>query len=742
MHVKLAIAPLDGTYTYKVSEEQASLVKVGCVLNVEFARRKAIGFVLEVIKDFDETNLKYKISEVSKENSFDKIFTPELIDLCKWIANYYVVPLSQVFFTILPKALNPIFDKSILLREKNVDTETLKGKTQKDIINYLKKENREVSLKELNRKFKSAHSSLKSLEEKEIVEIVKVIQNLTYIDNENAPEWTLKEVTLNSEQEKATKEINNCIENDIFKSYLLYGVTGSGKTEVYIEAMQTALKKGKDVLLVVPEIALTPQLIDRLRARLGSNVAVLHSAVSKRARWDAWCALINGTCKVAIGARSAIFAPLKNIGLIIVDEEHDSSYKQSDGLRYNARDLAIVRGSKNNCPVVLGSATPSLESFANTIKKRYQLLELRNKHTIAEKQEIEIVNLNLIKPWEMPTPLISAKLYETIGKSINRQEQCFILYNRRGFATYFQCQRCKDVLSCKQCDVSLTYHQNNNKLLCHYCGINITPPKKCDACHDHKDQEMLPEYILKGAGTEKVYDDLKKLFPEARISRLDKDSADSNIETRREIIDDMRANKIDILVGTQMIAKGHDLPNVTVVGIIDCDVGLHIPDFRAAEKVFQLLTQATGRAGRAGKNSKIILQTRNPKHPSLLATKNKNYLNFAKIELDNRKLHLYPPFSKLLRIVVRSTDPEKAHAVAEAIKQHAVKLIEKEKIVLNILGPTPAPINRVKNDWRWHMIVKSKELSSIHLLMRSIEILKKKVKDTHIALDIDAQDML
>lgn len=739
--LKIAIAPLADLYTYKLPESLQSKVGIGSVIEVKFRNRTSFGFVLEALDSLEE-DLNYKITEIDENALFKKLFTEELISLFKWMADYYVAPLSQVLLTLIPKPLNDVFKKTAELTLTETSEIALKGKTQNNIVNYLKEINTPVDLKELNRKFKGASNSLKSLKEKGIVKIIEEIKNDAHKFTDSAPTWALKDVSLNDAQESATKKINKEILESSYKGFLLHGVTGSGKTEIYIECMKTAISIGGSVILIVPEIALTPQLIGRLRARLGDNIAVLHSAVNKRAKYDAWLSLIKGECKVAIGARSAVFAPVTNLKLIIVDEEHDSSYKQSDGLRYNARDLAAVRAYKNNCPVVFGSATPSLESFANTIKKRYEILELSKKHVSDSEQEIKIVNLNKIKPWEMPSPLISAELFHEIQKSLSKKEQCFVLYNRRGFATYLQCERCKDIKRCDQCDVSLTYHQENNRLLCHYCGISIIPPKKCEACKDHKEQSVEPNLVLKGAGTEKVYDDLIKLFPEAKVARLDRDSADSNTEIRDNIMDSMRNGEIDILVGTQMIAKGHDLPNVTTVGVVDCDVGLNIPDFRAAEKIFQLLTQASGRAGRAGKNSKVILQTRSPKHPSLLCTQNKNYFKFAKLELENRKQHLYPPFSKLLRIVIRAKDPEKAHAVSEAIKLHSSKLIKEHDLKLTVLGPTPAPINKVKNDWRWHLIVKSKELSSIHTLMRSIEVLKKKVKDTHVAMDIDAQDML
>jgi primosomal protein N' (replication factor Y) len=739
---QILIPPLNDSYSYAIPDYLE--IEAGYVVEVALGKKKRTGYVISCNQESEEelAERKYKIKSVESDSHFAKLFTLEQLDFFRWIANYYVVPLSQVLHVALPKALPKIFEKFISFNSSQVNHNHQLTTKQEKILNYLKEKEQKVSTTELNKMFKGASITVKALIEKDLLIYEELEKANHHLHQDLLASWTKPNVKLNELQTSACEKISKSIKNQEFKGFLIHGVTGSGKTEIYIEAMQAAIEAERTVILVVPEIALTPQVIQRLRARLGNNIVILHSGLSPRARWDGWCALLNGTSKIVIGARSAIFAPLKNVGLIIVDEEHDSSFKQSDGLRYNGRDLAVVRANLEKCPVVLGSATPALESFANTIKGRYELISLSQQHSIGEKQAVQIVNLNLIKPWEMPSPNISAELFYEIEKVIEKKQQAFILYNRRGFASYFQCQRCKSVLRCKQCDVTLTYHQKNNALVCHYCNLSLITPKYCQECEDYKDSDVEPLYSLKGSGTEKVTSELEKLFPQARIKRLDRDTVDEYDGTAHELFEEMREENIDILVGTQMIAKGHDLPLVTLVGVVDCDVGLNMPDFRAAEKVFQLLTQAAGRAGRTGLASKVIFQTRAPQHQSLLCAQTKNYMLFAKQELTNRQQHLYPPFAKLLRVIIRSQDPIEAQTLAAQVKELICLIVNQQKLQTSVLGPSPTPIAKVKAYWRWHIIIKSKKLSDLHQIMLRLQDFKLKQKTAHIAFDLDPQDMM
>jgi len=384
------------------------------------------------------------------------------------------------------------------------------------------------------------------------------------------PDWAKASVELNDEQLSALYQINAKIDGKEFIPFLLHGITGSGKTEVYIEATKHCLSKGLSVLVVAPEIALTPQLLDRYQARCGTSIAVLHSGLDRKVRWEGWRDLIEGEVKIAIGARSAIFAPLSNIGLIIIDEEHDSSFKQEEGIRYNARDLAVARAKLSGCPVILGSATPSLESLLNAHRRRYNYLPLNSRHGIAKVPSIEIVDLNTLKPWNMPSPNISPVLAERLSETLIKGEQAFILYNRRGFASYLQCSECAYVIQCPRCSVSLTLHKKLSLILCHMCGHSQTIPEGCNRTSwevkDGVNQQKAcgGEFKQRGAGTERVYEELIKLYPTAKIARLDRDSVSSEKEYR-QVLERLRNQEIQVLVGTQMIAKGHDIPNVTLV---------------------------------------------------------------------------------------------------------------------------------------------------------------------------------
>ncbi len=453
--------------------------------------------------------------------------------------------------------------------------------------------------------------------------------------------------------------------------------------------------------------------------------------------------LVEGEVKIAIGARSAIFAPLSEIGLIIIDEEHDASFKQEEGIRYNARDLAVARAKLCNCPVILGSATPSLESLLNAHRRRYSYIPLNSRHGSSKVPTIEIIDLNLLKPWNMPSANISPVLAERLSETLIKGEQAFILYNRRGFASYLQCSECAYVIQCPRCSVSLTLHKKLNLILCHMCGHSQSIPSKCERTSlEMKDGATYPktcngEFKQRGAGTERVYEELLKLYPSAKIARLDRDSVSSEKEYR-EVLQRLRDQEIQILVGTQMIAKGHDIPNVTLVGVVDCDIGLHFPDFRAAERTYQLLTQVAGRAGRGEKCGFVVLQTRLPLHPSLLTTKNNDFMGFAKGELNLRKSLNYPPFCRLLRVVASSEDSELAlHSLMEIKKE-----IPTEGFNVQLLGPVAAPLAKVKDRWRHHLLIKAQSARELQTVLKIAKDSASKRKNVRVTFDLDPQDML
>lgn len=706
-------------------------------MTVPFGRRKALGFV--VSKNDLKTKHEFALKDIEKKLENFPCFDQRQLKFFERVAQYYGDSLSNVIDAAVPPATLSKFEATIRLLDSSKDDG--KSKSRSQVIAELIANGGKTPQSALTRKFKAITPALKKLAEVGAIEIEKN-ENVNYqLPSTDLGALASKIVTLNSEQSTADSAIAKSLEAREFKTFLLHGVTGSGKTEIYFDLIKRLANQNRGALLIVPEIALTPQLMDRFRARLGENIAVLHSGLNKRIRWNAWRALIEQKTLIAVGVRSAIFAPVQDLGIIIVDEEHDGSFKQSDGLRYNARDLAVLRGQFENCPVVLGSATPSLESYHKAKSKHYVYLPLNHRPSYATRPQIETVDMNQLKPWDMPSRNISPQLHAALKTTLENNQQAFILYNRRGFANYFQCNTCEQVRQCLNCSITLTYHQNKNLLLCHYCDYNESPSEFCRSCSEEVLAKGNGRMELRGAGTEKVFEEVQELFPFARVDRLDRDAAD-DFEKYQMILSKARKGETQVLVGTQMIAKGHDLPNVTLVGIVDCDVGLHMPDFRAGERTFHLLTQAAGRAGRGEMAGRVILQTRVPKHMSIRMTLEQNYAKFADYELNLRHGLDYPPFARLLRIVVHSMTPELPELLLSDFRKQILEQINRQQFKVKVVGPAPAPIVKVKNMWRWHLLLKSSSAKSLNAIMQSLRTIKVKEKNTRVIFDIDPQDML
>lgn len=581
---------------------------------------------------------------------------------------------------------------------------------------------------------------------------------------------------LTADQSNAVQNVVSAIDSKQFSSFLLFGVTGSGKTEVYLQAIEHVLESGGSALVLVPEIALTPQLIDQFASRLTIPLALLHSQVGEAERLRSWDAILRGTIRIAIGARSAVFAPLQDLRLIIVDEEHENSYKQSDNLRYHARDVAVMRAKFARATVILGSATPSFESLRNVQRQKYRLIEMPCRATARPQPQLEIVELNQIKRKDMPSENISPQLFRALKETLERNGQGIILYNRRGFSNYLQCETCTEVVQCPNCAVTLTYHKRAHSLICHYCSFRMPAPEHCTFCRNprtsvplfhergnsvenEKVRNQVGLLAHRGAGTERIVEELSSLFPTALIARLDRDVVTKR-DAYRRILGEMRTRQTDILVGTQMIAKGHDLPGVTVVGIINADVGLHMPDFRSSEKVFQLITQAAGRAGRGQTAGRVILQTREPQHPTIVASATGRFLAFARYELEYRKELSYPPWSRMLRLIISCTNSLDVVNAAQIVQEeilvwtrqassgrtdrrleHAIE----QTPLLSILGPAPAPHQKLRNRYRWHLLVKSSSSKIVSELAAYLNHWKKSIKqfeNFRLGIDVDPVDMM
>ena len=518
-----------------------------------------------------------------------------------------------------------------------------------------------------------------------------------------------------------------------FYPMLLHGVTGSGKTEIYMRAAEHFLERGKTSLILVPEIGLTPQLTDRFAARFPGKIAILHSALTKRQRIDEWLRIRAGETPIVIGTRSAVFAPLQNLGMIVVDEEHETSYKQEDVPRYHARDTAVMRAKLSNAAVILGSATPSMESFHNSQRAKYLRIPLTTRVEDRELPDVQIVNMREEYAAQGKQVVLSQRLLQALFTRLERQEQTMILLNRRGFAAFLLCRKCGFTFQCNSCSVALTYHRSIDKLLCHYCGLARRPPSRCPEC----DSEYI-HYL--GEGTERLEAEVRQLFPEARIGRLDRDTM-RHIRDYERVLGGFRKGEIDVLVGTQMIAKGHDFPRVTLVGVIGADAPLALPDFRAAERTFQLLTQVAGRSGRGDQPGEVVIQSYFPDHYTFQLAVKQRFEDFYGQESRYRRAMFYPPFASLAGIMVTDRDPARAAGLARQIAEF---LDSQRSNAIRILGPAPAPLERIKRVHRHQLLIKSSSRSTLHGILDRLQayIEEKKIGATRVIIDVDPVSLL
>lgn len=515
---------------------------------------------------------------------------------------------------------------------------------------------------------------------------------------------------LNARQVTALSAIREGLGQKEFSAYLLHGITGSGKTEIYLHAIAEVLDQGGTAIVLVPEISLTPQLAARFRARFGDRVAVLHSGLSQRQRFDEWHRLASGSARIALGARSAIFAPVTDLRIVVVDEEHDSSFKQDEGVRYHGRDVALVRAQRAGAVCILGSATPSLESFHGADSGRYHLLELPERATPRPLPEVELIDLRTYHPDSEGS--LSAPLARAIAETLERGEQTILFLNRRGFATVILCVACGHSFQCLHCSVSLTYHRGIDRLMCHYCGFVQRVPLDCPSC------ETAGAIVRKGFGTEKVAAAVGARFPGARVARLDRDVASgTNLAV---ILDRVARHEIDILVGTQMVTKGHDFPGVTLVGVLCADIGMSLPDFRASERTFQLLTQVAGRAGRGDRPGRVLIQSYRPDVPAIIAAAKHDYLGFFRSESAGRQEMGYPPFGFLVAVRIDGNDPDAVEQVARSLAARAEAVRRQLRPGCAVLGPSEAPLVRLKGRTRWHVWLRAPERKTLRRFLRQI----------------------
>lgn len=785
---EIAVAlPVEAAFTYGVPEELRLEAKLGKRVLVPFGNRTITGYILGLSSSppQDVAIVKPIIDILDSVPIFDE----KRLKFLKWVSSYYFAPLGEVLSLMHPGSANiksarvlkaaateqnienpfaaeifeaakkgvtlssltrrfknkPVYSTVESLKKKGllIEEEGLKGggsvktarfaaavpsspapvfknsRMQEKVYNYLLA-NGETTLAKLSEELGEARDAVSRLAEKGLATIDErqvmrdPISDITARESDHAP---------NEEQAKAIAEIKAALSNGGFSPFLLYGVTGSGKTLVYLKILEEAVRLGKKAIILAPEIALTPWPAAYLKTLFPGRVALSHSGLSDGERMDEWGRVLKGEADIVVGARSALFSPLKDLGLIIVDEEHETSYKQEEGVRYNARDAALVLGKELGITVVLGSATPSVETFQNAKTGKLRPLNILNRVDNRSLPQVEVLDMKGHKE------VISQRLMDLIGETLDSKKQVLLFLNRRGFSSCLICRDCGHTFTCLNCSVTLTLHKGKRSLICHYCDLTMPAPDECPSCKG-------VDLITPGSGTERVEEEVRRLFPEARVGRLDRDTASAKGAARRTI-DNMEDGSIDILIGTQMVSKGHHFPNVTLVGVISGDTSLNIPDFRSSERTFQLITQAAGRSGRGVDAGKVVIQTLNPGHYCLGAALAHDYDSFFAKEIEAREELSYPPFTRLCVARVDGTNEAQVIASINSLKSACDKLQQSRKMDIQTLGPAPALVSKVRGRYRWQILLKAKDLKELHSLATGLKAMFERKKDTGVTLTLD-----
>lgn len=706
------------TFHYLVPEDMRGLVFAGSRVKVPFGSRQLIGTIVG-FPSSSAVRLKPILEVV------DDPIPADLLNLAKWMSDYYIYPLGQTIETMIPRlAAWPGRMKKYVRLAPGAEEARPKGAKQAEIMRILSL-SKEVEMGTLAA---VSRSGLKSLKDAGLIEVFE--RESTGDIDDRVCEGQDTPPILMPEQAEAVKRISEAVRAGCFETFLLHGVTGSGKTEVYLGIISSIVGSGKGAIVLVPEIALTPQLLGRFRRRFGSRVAVLHSGLTNRERAEEYRRIRNGDADVVVGARSAVFAPLERLAVIIVDEEHDNSYKQEEGLRYHGRDVAVMRAKFAGAVCVLGSATPSIETFYNAKSGRYVHLMISRRIDDRPMPEVSIVDIKNLQRQGIYSP----QLVDAIRSRLERREQTLLLLNRRGFSAVLICSDCGAAPRCPSCSVTLTYHKADKRLKCHYCDFSDQPPDKCPSCGGIGLKPL-------GVGTQRIEEEASALFPGARIARMDSDilkgkKAYENVLTR------MEKGDVDILLGTQMVAKGHDFPAVTLVGVVDADIGLNLPDFRSAEKTFQLITQAAGRAGRGGMPGKVIIQTMNPGHYAMRRSISHDYEGFYEEEISFRSQLGYPPYRRMVKIEVKSAQEKTALDAAKTARDIIRAAITGKEV--SVLGPAPAPIARLRGKYRFHVILLSRSREAIRRLASEARAVveDKYGRRCQVILDVDPVNLM
>lgn len=718
--VEIGVKNVDKYFTYHIPDNLEDKINIGIRVKVPFNTREISGFVIKIINKIEDNN--YEVKDILEVIDNEEVLNLELLKLGEYISSKTLCSMITAYQTMLPKALKA--NHKVAMKPKNEVVAVL-NKDVSEIYEYISfcsyKKQVEI-LKSIieNGSVKVVSSNVSSITSLANKGLIKTISREVYRYNDNTIE-NKHTVFLNEEQSKVVKEVIDNLNTN--NTYLLKGVTGSGKTEVYMHIIKEVIDRGMQAIMLVPEISLTPQIVSRFRQRFNDEVAVLHSGLSDGERYDEYRKIKKGLVKIVVGARSAIFSPFQNLGVIIIDEEQVTSYKQENNPKYHTRDVALFRCKYHNCPLVLGSATPSLESYARAKKGVYKLLTLNKRANNKLMPEIRIVDMK--KEIRNNYHNISLELENAIKEKLDKKEQIIILLNRRGYSSMLTCKDCGEVIKCPNCDISLTYHKTSNTLRCHYCGYGTKVQDRCPSCYGRS-------LTMYGLGTEKLEEELVKKF-NARVVRMDLDTTTSK-KAHSKIIKDFLDQKYDILVGTQMIAKGLDFPNVTLVGVINADASLNIPDFRSSEYTYQLLSQVSGRSGRDKKEGIVIIQTLNPEHYSIKYAKDHDYDGFFNYEMRIRKKLGYPPYYYLTLIKILSRDYQLCMKEANKVGEFLRKNLPSDVIVL---GPSIASTFKVNNIYHFQCIIKYKKEDDIKEVLRTIDNIYKVNTKVRIEMDID-----
>ena len=730
-------------FDYEIPEHLLGKVWIGSRVRVPVRTRLVLATVVELLEETAVEGLK-PIAEIL---SAKPLINPVLIQLGHWVASYYCCALHVALRAILPQVVRnaEVREKTLLFARlaDKPDTEVLahlakRAPKQAGVLDYLMGLSEPIVVTELMKECGVTRSTLEQMRERGLIALERqAVQRDPYRDETflHAPQ-----LEMNAEQLAAFERIAAAVrEPATHRPVLVHGVTGSGKTELYLRAMDLALSLGKTAIVLVPEISLTPQTVERFKSRfahLQAEVAVLHSHLSDGERHDEWHKINNGAARIVIGARSAVFAPLEKLGLIVVDEEHENSYKQEDAPRYHARDVAVYRARMEGCAIVLGSATPSMESYHNALSGKYELVRLLNRVDERQMPRIRIVDLRLEATRGPGASILSETLCKAIRERLAKKEQSILFLNRRGFSTSLICSSCGYVCECPNCSLSLTFHRNAKRLVCHLCGHTSVVPAKCPKCAD-------PRSRYSGAGTEKVEELVAAFFPGAVVKRLDADAV-SRKDSLREALHAFRTGKIDILVGTQMIAKGLHFPNVTLVGIVNADMSLHLPDFRAGERTFQLLTQVAGRAGRGEVSGEVYVQTYTPFHPAIQFARHHDFPGFWEQEIEFRRATKFPPFEHMVLITLRSTSETHAGFSADTLTRRLREALEAGLLPPDtvIRNPAPAPISKSHGQFRFHLMIRTGRITRLSKGLH--EVLEKLTfpEEVLVSVDVDAYQLL